>query len=221
MTTAIFDLDGTLTKKDTYLPFLFSCMKEVGLRIGPASLIPFLSVLYCFGIITNARLKEAFLRSVLSGVTLERLKPIVEKYVAALMEICLNQPLVEIVQKHLKRGDRVILVTASFDLYVETVAERLGISDVVCTRAEVLGGIVTGRLCGENCYGPEKVKRLETLLGPVDWRSAIFYTDHYSDLPLLKKVSRAYLVNPGHKTRALLKGYGFAPFRPNDITFRS
>lgn len=220
MTTAIFDLDGTVTRKDTYLPFLFFCFKQVGLRTWPALLLPIFSLLYFLRMVTNARLKEALLASVLSGVTVERLKPLIEKYAAALMEIGLNEPLVEIVQEHLKRGDRVILVTASFDLYVEKIAERLGILHVVCTWAEVLGGIVTGRLCGENCYGAEKVKRLETLLAPMDWRSAIFYTDHHSDLPLLKKVSRAYLVNPARKTRGLLKEYGFAPFRPNDRTFR-
>jgi HAD superfamily hydrolase (TIGR01490 family) len=162
--------------------------------------------------VTNARLKEAFLQSVLAGVPVEQLRPIVERYVAALVENGLNRELVQAVQDHLKRGDRVILVTASFDLYVERLAERLGISNVVCTRAEVRNGIVTGRILGKNCRGPEKVQRLETLLAPGEWAVSILYTDHHSDLPLLKRVSRGYLVNPGARTRALLKRYRFTLF---------
>lgn len=212
MATVFVDLDGTLTQKDSYLPFLFYCSKEFGLRMGSTLLLPIFLLLYWIGAVTNARLKEAFLQSVLAGVPVERLRPIVEGYVASLVERGLNRKLVQAIQDHLKRGDRVILVSASFDLYVERLAERLGIPDVVCTRAEVRDGIVTGRIRGENCHGQEKVQRLEALLAPAEWAASILYTDHHSDLPLLKKVSQGFLVNPGARTRGLLKHYRFTLF---------
>jgi len=212
MNTVIFDLDGTLTRKDTYLPFLFCCAREFGLRMRAAFLIPMFSTLYFLKLVTNSRLKQAFLSGVLTGIAVDRLKPVVEKYVATLIENGMNRPLLQTLRDHLKRGDRVILATASFDLYVEMLAQRLGITDVVCTRAEICGGVVTGRILGENCHGMQKLRRLEAVLEPADWRLATLYTDHHSDLPLLKKVSRAYLVNPGSKTRTLLKGYGFPAF---------
>jgi HAD superfamily hydrolase (TIGR01490 family) len=120
---------------------------------------------------------------------------------------------VQTVQDHLKTGDRVILVTASFDIYVEKLAKRLGIPNVVCTRAEVRDGILTGRILGKNCHGTEKVERLETLLAPAEWAISILYTDHHSDLPLLKRVSHGVLVNPGARTRALLKRHAFTLFQ--------
>jgi phosphatidylglycerophosphatase C len=213
--SVIFDLDGTLARRDTYLLFLFCCLKEFGLKRRPTSHLPFYVVFYCCGFITKARLKEAFLQSVLSGVSLERLRPIVEKYVAGLIKSGLNRRILKILQNHLNSGDRVILATASFDLYVERLAERLRVPNVVCTRAEVCLGVVTGRILGKNCRGPEKVQRLEALLAPEDWRNSILYTDHHSDLPLLQRVSQGVLVHPSFLTRLAfaLQRIKFATYR--------
>ena len=100
-------------------------------------------------------------------------------------------------------------MSASFDFYVTKLAKRIGVNQVVCTKAEVNDGIITGRILGKNCHGQEKVKRLESLLNPSDWYSSVLYTDHYSDYPLLKKVKKAILVNPGLTTRLLLKKHKF------------
>ena len=62
MTTVIFDLDGTLTKKDTYLPFLGLCLREFGLRKLSAIVLPLYVLLYKFSIISNHQLKEIFLK---------------------------------------------------------------------------------------------------------------------------------------------------------------
>lgn len=210
MTTVIFDLDGTLARRDTFLPFVFCCLRAFGLKTRPTFYLPFYFLFYCCGMVTNARLKEAFLESVLSGVSLECLRPIVEKYVARLIETALNQSLVKILHDHLNRGDQVILATASVDLYAERLAESLGITNVVCTRAEACRGVVTGRILGENCRGPEKLRRLEECLSADDWRDSIFYTDHHADLPLLRKVSQGFLVKPSLLTRLLFAVRGAA-----------
>ena len=201
MASVIFDLDGTLARRDTYLPFIFYCLKEFGLKKRPAFCLPLHVLLYCCRIVTKARLKEALLECVLTGVSLDRLKPIVEKYVARLIESGLNQSLVKILQDHLNSGDRVIVATASLDLYVLALCRRLGVENVVCTRAQVERGVVTGQIVGENCRGVEKVRRLEECLSPDDWQQSVFYTDHHADLPLLRRVSRGFLVSPSLLTR--------------------
>lgn len=208
--TVIFDLDSTLTKKDTYIPFLVACLKEFGLRRISIILLPFYILLYVLGIITNSRLKEIFLEKFLSGITIDRLGPVAERFISSLLNSGLNKSIVKILNTHLNQKHKVILATASFDLYVLRLAERLGIKYTVCTISEVRDGIITGRILGNNCYGEEKVKRIENLLNPSDWSSTILYTDHHSDLPLLRKVKQGFLVNPGVKTRKLLKGYNFS-----------
>jgi HAD superfamily hydrolase (TIGR01490 family) len=203
--TAIFDLDGTLTKRDTYLPFLWLCLRQFGLRKLSVVVLPLYVLLYKLSIISNHQLKEIFLSKILFGISLEQLEPIAEKFVFDLIDRGLNRPIFEILNLHLKHGHKVILVTASFDFYVIKLARKIGINHVVCTRAEVNDGILTGRILGKNCHGEEKVRRLENLLSESDWDFSVLYTDHYSDYPLLKKVNKGILVEPGFKTRSLLK----------------
>lgn len=204
MTTAIFDLDGTLTRKDTYIPFLGLCLRQLGFRARAAAL-PFYIAMYYGKLITNERLKEAFLKTILSDVPVKKLRPVVDNFLNKLMSKGLNEPAMQSLRRHLAGGDRVILATASFDLYVYALAERLGIKEVVCTRAEVKRGIITGRISGKNCHGAEKLRMLEEIVKKNDWKNSIFYTDHYSDVPVLKKSSRGVLVNPGLFTRLRLK----------------
>ncbi|MFZ3091282.1 MAG: HAD family hydrolase [Nitrospirota bacterium] len=210
MFTAIFDLDGTLTKKDTYVPFLLLCIKEFGLRRFSVIFLPLYVLLYKCGIITNARLKEVFLSKILSGIPIEQLDPVAERFVSYLINKGLNRTVIQILNAHLGQKNRVILATASFDFYTQRFAERIGIGQIVCTRSELKNGILTGRILGSNCHGQEKVRRIEELLNPSDWGASLFYTDHYSDLPLLKKVGKGFIVNPSLKTRLVLRKFKFS-----------
>lgn len=205
----IFDLDGTLTKRDTYIPFLVLCLREFGLRRLSVMVLPFYILLYTFSIISNHQLKEIFLDKILSGISLGQLEPVSEKFVLNIINRGLNEPIIKILNEHFEQGDKVIMVSASFDFYVMKIAKRIGIDQVVCTKAEVNDGIITGRILGKNCHGQEKVRRLENLLSQSDLSSSVLYTDHYSDYPLLRKVKKGILVNPRLKTRLALKKYNF------------
>ncbi|MGH8604352.1 MAG: HAD family hydrolase [Gammaproteobacteria bacterium] len=207
-TIAIFDLDGTITRRDTYLPFLFMCAREIGVK-PPHVLLAFHLVRYSIGAINNQTLKEAFLSKFLAGVHLKDIEAISERFVEQLLEREINPRVSSALQEHLRQKHRVILATASFDLYITHLARKLGISEAVCTKAEVRAEKLTGRILGENCHGLVKLKRLEEILGERDWDDCVFYTDHHSDLPVLKKARRGYLVNPGTKTQRMLKDYNF------------
>jgi HAD superfamily hydrolase (TIGR01490 family) len=211
---AIFDLDGTLTRGDTYLPFLLRCLQEFGLRKWSALLFPYHALMYLGGVITNSQFKELLLNNVLGGISMEQLQPVIRKFSSEIVKNKMNHDMICALQCHKIEKHRVILATASLDLYVREISERLGISEVACTSVEVVGGHLTGRLLGKNCHGAEKANRLEKLLGSSDLEHSIFYTDHHSDLPLLKKVKQGILVRPGLRTRFLLQKYGFSLFRP-------
>lgn len=205
----IFDLDGTLTKKDTYLPFLALCIRELGLRNLSALTLPFYSFLYLTKIISNHALKEHFLQKILSGVSLKQLEPIVDRFVSQLVESGLNESIFFRMNDHIKQGDSVILATASFDLYVLKLADKIRIKNILCTQAEVQNGEITGRILGNNCHGIEKVKRIEKKSSQFDWKTAIAYSDHHSDNPLFKKVGKSFLVKPNFITRFKLRKYNF------------
>ena len=92
---------------------------------------------------------------------------------------------------HSAQGHRLILLSASPELYLREWAERNGFSTVIGTRLETVGGRVTGRIDGRNCHGAEKVDRLRSELGDLGDYEIYSYGDSRSDLILLDQIDHA------------------------------
>lgn len=87
---------------------------------------------------------------------------------------------------HIVHGHRVVIATASLEVYVTPWARRNGLDDVLGTRLEVDGtGHLTGRLLGRNCYGAEKIARLRGLVGDARFDDVYVYGDSRGDRELL------------------------------------
>ena len=99
---------------------------------------------------------------------------------------------------HQDADHRVMLATASPDIYVLHLAEQLGISEIICTRAERdPQGRLTGRLDGANCHGVEKLKRVKEAFGSERKDCTIVaYSDHESDFELLEWADVGIAVHP-------------------------
>ena len=86
---------------------------------------------------------------------------------------------------HRAAGDRCVLVSASLDLWLQPWAQRHGFAAVLCSQlAADADGRASGRLAGANCFGAEKVRRLEAWLAGTRPR-LVAYGDSRGDLPLL------------------------------------
>jgi HAD superfamily hydrolase (TIGR01490 family) len=101
------------------------------------------------------------------------------------------------IERHRERGDLLVMLTGSTQYAAETVARRLGIDHVLCTRLEVEEGRFTGRLA-TLCFGRHKVRIAEEFASAhgVDLGRSWFYSDSYNDLPMLSRVGVAVAVNP-------------------------
>ena len=91
------------------------------------------------------------------------------------------------------------------------IAETLGLDEVLSTQFEVADGAFTGRLLGPACFGKGKVHWAEDLVSrrPVDLDSSFFYTDSYSDLPMLERVGHGVVVNPDPRLKRTAKRRGW------------
>jgi phosphoserine phosphatase len=91
------------------------------------------------------------------------------------------------------------------------IAETLGLDETLSTQLEVADGQFTGKLLGPACYGPGKVHWAEklTTTRELDLRSSWFYTDSYSDLPMLERVGHQVIVNPDPRLRRTAKQRGW------------
>lgn len=106
------------------------------------------------------------------------------------------------IDRHRERGDEVVLLTGSTQYAAETVARRLGIDHVLCSRLEVNEGRFTGKLAAM-CFGSHKVTIAERFAAErgLDLRRSFFYSDSYNDLPMLSRVGVAIAVNPDARLR--------------------
>ncbi|MCL2009373.1 MAG: HAD-IB family hydrolase [Synergistaceae bacterium] len=155
---ALFDFDGTLTTRDTFLDFhrffwgsrffwgflalpVAAVRGSLSLRLGRDSL------------------KEAFLTRLWKGVPLEEYLAGALRYAENRVEGFLAPLPVSVFLRHVERGHDVYVVTASLKDWIEPWASKYGVP-VVGTEMESEDGILTGRMRGANCRGAEKARRI-------------------------------------------------------------
>lgn len=191
ITVVVFDFDGTLTWTDTFAPFL---RHVVGRRRFAAGLVKHRRILrgYMRGTVDNATAKTALLTEFLKGLSEEELRDAGAAYAGQIRRNQLNPLAVQALNQHLRKGHRVIISSASLHAYVDPIAQLLDVPTVCATRLEVVDGHLTGALDGPNCWGPEKVNRLEPLL-PRDMPfQLIAYGDSRGDKELLALADEAH-----------------------------
>src|SRR3954454_10203189 len=132
---AIYDLDRTVTARPTYTPFLLHC----AIRRGPWRLLflplVLLSMLaYGARLIDRARLKEINHRLLLGGRIHPRdLRPLVDSFVDRQVVSNVRPGARRAIARDKAGGRRLVLATASYRLYADAIAERLGFDDVIGT----------------------------------------------------------------------------------------
>jgi HAD superfamily hydrolase (TIGR01490 family) len=101
-------------------------------------------------------------------------------------------------EHHRREGHVVAILSTSTPYVTEPLAEHLGIEHVICTRLGVVGGKFDGTHVRPACYGAGKVHWAEDFAkkNDVDLDHSFFYTDSYSDLPMLERVSGPRVINP-------------------------
>ncbi len=207
---AVFDLDSTLTRKDTYLDFLLRFLMSHPQRLPRTAGLPLDVIRFKLGQRNNSWLKQRFLQAVLGGVCRWELDTFSRRFVDRLWRRGMRQSVLERLAQHREAGDRLILVTASFDFYVRLLSEKLGIHEVVATGAEWRDDRLSGKLAGQNCYGAEKLRRLDILLGEQrDSYHVTAYSDHHSDTELLAWADTAVAVAPTGRLAATARRRGW------------
>jgi HAD superfamily hydrolase (TIGR01490 family) len=200
---AVFDLDGTLTYGDTYMPYLVGFFVRHPWRIFRLWNLPWYMALYAFGKFNNSDLKQQFLISFLGGVKREQICIWTNIFLDKLLRRGIRKEALITLEKHRKNGDHLVLLSASLDIYVKEFGCRLGFNETICTSVQWSNGKLSGRLSSRNCHGREKISRLLSRCKKIDTTYFIAYADDISDIPLLSMVDRGVLINGSRKARDL------------------
>ena len=103
-----------------------------------------------------------------------------------------------LIERHRRRGDTLVIITATNRFVTSPIAELLGVPHLIATEPEMAEGRYTGRVSGTPSFAGGKVERLRDwlLLHPHDLGQSWFYTDSHNDLPLLGIVANPVAVDP-------------------------
>lgn len=192
---AAFDVDGTLTKRDSMVPFLWRTARW-GLVSGLARR-PW-AVLSRLARRDRDGLKALAARATFRGRGVAGVEADGQQYAAHLYDRALRHDVLERLRWHRDRGDRVVLVSASLGPYLHPLGETLGVAAVLCTELELApdGRTYSGELVGGNCRAQAKVDRLEAWLAAqgLDDATIWAYGDSAGDDALLARATHAHRV---------------------------
>ena len=213
---AIYDMDRTVTRRATYTPFLLHCaLHRAPWRLLFLPLVAGSMLAYVARLIDRAKLKEINHHLLLGAKIHPReLKPLVDSFAEKQVATNIRPGARAAIARDHAEGRRLVLATASYRLYADAIAERLGFDDVIGTGSVIgLDERVHAKIAGENCYGPAKMRMI------ADWVEASglkgahghvrFYSDHVSDQPAFEWADEPVAVNPHGKLRRLAQERGW------------
>jgi phosphatidylglycerophosphatase C len=203
---ALFDLDGTLTWRDTLQAFL------LGYAVRRPARWPRLWRLVpaAASFLANrdrGLLKSRVIRAVMGGDSRQEIDAWAQRFVAGRHAAGTFRPAaLAVLEDHRAVGDRLVLLSASPDLYVPAIGRLLGFERVLCTevkwREDAHGGArLDGALVTENRRGEEKSRCLKWLREQYPGLAVTAYGNSLSDLPHMILADHALLVNANGAAR--------------------
>jgi HAD superfamily hydrolase (TIGR01490 family) len=115
------------------------------------------------------------------------------------------------IEFHRKNNARLVLLSASLSFICRPVIDFLRLDDLICTNMQVENNRFSGRPQGDICFGQEKLTRAMAFAKNrhSELRSAYFYSDSHTDLPMLEAVGHPMCVTPDRKLEATAKERGW------------
>jgi HAD superfamily hydrolase (TIGR01490 family) len=192
----IFDVDQTVVRKTTTEYFLLTAMREGIIRFSQISRLPIDWIKYKL-----ARIDMDFIENTvkkLAGIEKADLLSIAEKCFEKRIKQNIYTEAAKLITEVLKNNERVIFATSSFDFIIKPLEEYFGIKGSIACELEYSGGRTTGSLVGYSSFGPKKKTAAQAWLDKNGIRSedVSFYSDSYTDIPLLEYCGNPVAVNP-------------------------
>ncbi|GLW57955.1 hypothetical protein Kpho01_59660 [Kitasatospora phosalacinea] len=194
---AVFDLDGTLCRGDSFAGFLRRSMLDGRLR-AVLSLAAAVVLVPLFLLPAGRRRAvRGFVLLATAGRSAAQLARAAAEFAAEHVAKGRIEPVLDRLREHRERGDRVVVATGCAEPLASAMCRELGLEDVELLAAALAPGRFAHRPV-RGCLGVQKVARLSELGIAVPISHA--YTDSAADLPLLRAAEQRFLVEPRPRT---------------------
>lgn len=185
------DFDGTYIKGDSYMR---SLLFFTGYKFFFKSSIKllFIVVEYYFNFITRNEAKRRSYELFYSGMSTEQIEHKLNDFYN---QMHIFPKVKKKINEFRALGCKIIVVTASLDVYMYFFAKKFGFDDCICTETEKEGKILTGRLKRKNCNYNEKVVRIKESKYYDPDAQIIAFGNSKGDEDMFKLASEFYFVD--------------------------
>lgn len=188
---ALFDFDGTLCTKDSFTGFIFYTLSKRHIMRKGLKILPWIQAYYLKLYPADAMRTKLF-STMFKGNSAKQLQQLGQEYAQTLVKN-LDTQLFQRLLQHQAQGDKVVLVSASIDLYLKPVCELLNI-DLICTQVEIHNGFITGQYSTPDCSSEQKKIRVHEAYHLNDYAHVYAYGNSYEDLQMFSLADSCYMV---------------------------
>jgi phosphatidylglycerophosphatase C len=187
---AFFDFDGTITTKDTLLEFIKFYKGRGYFYLGFILYSPFL-IAYKLKIIPNYVAKQKVLSFFFKGEPLEVFQLKCDDFSEKILPHLLRPKALREIEKLKAVGSNIVIVSASAENWIKKWASGNGLN-LIGTRLAIADNRITGTIEGKNCYGDEKVRRIQDNYDLNLFKEIYCYGDSGGDTAMLKLANYAF-----------------------------
>jgi HAD superfamily hydrolase (TIGR01490 family) len=202
---AIFDLDNTILNGDSdysminYLVDISLLDKAAKLK-NDEFIKDYQQGQLDFNQYTNFALKPYI------GKTQDEINEIILPFVERIIEPMINVFALKLIHDHHDKGHTILLASATNELIVKPIAQRLDINNVIGTKVKFENEKCSGEFIPPSAIGVGKLKLVESWMQANQYDSfsgVTFYSDSINDLPLMEAVEFPKAVNPDIKLESI------------------
>lgn len=187
---ALFDFDGTITNRDSFIDFIIFYHGKLVTYFGLFRLLPTL-LAYKVKLIPNWQAKEKVLTFFFRDEHLNSFQLRCNQYGTERIPQITRAKAIHTLEKHQKLGDDIYIVSASPENWLLAWCEKIQIK-LIATKLEVVQDKLTGKLRDDNCYGPEKVARIRQEIDLSKYQEIYVYGDSAGDREMLRLADYAH-----------------------------
>ncbi|MFG1485140.1 HAD family hydrolase [Halobacteriovorax sp. RZ-1] len=191
MNLALFDFDGTITFKDTFTEFIYYSVSKKKLRLGKFLLSPFV-IAYKLKLLSGPTMRALIVKYAYTRQHASKLEEQGLSFSKSFLPKVIRTNAQEEIERHRKLGSKIVIVSASLDLYLAPWCEENGF-ELICSSLETRAGICTGSYHKGDCTGHMKAKRVKEKYNLSSFDKIYAYGDTIEDQQLLELADEAYM----------------------------
>jgi len=216
-TVHVFDVDLTVIRKTSAWYFLKIAVKEKMISFSQIKNLPKEWIKYKL-----ARPNANFIEN-----TVKKLAGLEKKEIERIAKLCFTKYIKKniykdaekLIQTALENKEKVIFATSSFDFIIKPLEEYFKLEESLASKLEYKDGITTGNLDGNSFFagGKKNGAQLWMKENNVMAKDVFFYSDSYTDIPLLEYCGHPVAVNPDRILSRHAKKHGWQIMRFKEI----